>query len=107
MSARRNLQPLQFGDLDLQKDVSGGMGSIEAHHPEHGMVGQIFWNTDPKYKAEPVGGVTNITVHPDFQRQGIGTHLYNAAREMDPTVSMKNTRVKTAQGKKFGAAVGT
>lgn len=102
--ANRNLQPLQFNDLSYEKDISGGMGSIEAHHPEHGLIGQIYWNTDPKYKAEPVGGVTRLDVDSDFRRKGLATHLYREAQKMDPTV--QHARTQTPEGKKFAKAVG-
>lgn len=99
MATRKSLNPVQFGDLSLDTDMSAGMGSIEAHHPEHGFVGQILWNTDPKYKSEPVGGVTNLTVHPDFQRQGIATGLFNEAQRIDPRV--QHSKNLTGPGRKF------
>lgn len=101
--ARRVLQPLQFGDLNLEKDVSGGMGSIEAHHPDHGLVGQIFWNTDPKYKSEPVGGVTRLDVGKDFQGQGLATHLFQQAQAFDSTV--QHSKNLTPDGRKFVKAL--
>jgi GNAT superfamily N-acetyltransferase len=97
--ANSNLNQIQFNQLSYEKDISGGMGSINASHPEHGQIGQIFWNTDPKYKAEPVGGVTNLTVHPDFQRQGLGTHLFQQAQAYDPRVQHSTNLTK--DGKKF------
>lgn len=106
MATRRKapLQPVQFHELNLEKDISGGMGSIEAHHPQHGQVGQIYWNTDPKYKKEPVGGVTNLTVHPEFQNQGIARNLFHAAQQYDPRV--QHSKTLTPDGRKFVKAMG-
>lgn len=101
---RRVLQPLQFGDLTLEHEDIGGMGSIEAHHPEHGLVGQIYWNTDPKYKGEKLGGVTRLDVGRPFQGQGIATHLYREAQRRDPRV--QHGRNLTPEGRKFVKAVG-
>jgi hypothetical protein len=101
--ARRVLQPLQFGDLNLEKDISGGMGSIEAHHPDHGLVGQIYWNTDPAYRSEPVGGVTRLDVGKQFQGQGLAMHLFQQAQQFDPTV--QHSKNLTADGKKFVSAL--
>lgn len=105
MTARKNLQPLQFDKLkyDVEPDHFG-MGSINASHPEHGDIGLIYWNTDPKYKHEKLGGVTNIQIDPRFQRQGLGTHLYQMAKQVDPRVqhSSTQTRAGKAWAKKIG-----
>ena len=100
---RKVLQPLQFDKLAMEKDISGGMGSIEAHHPDHGLVGQIYWNTDPKYKSEPVGGVTRLDVGHEFQGQGLATHLFQQAQQYDPRV--QHSKNLTSDGKKFVAGL--
>lgn len=105
------MSPLEFGKLSYDIDAgnepsSGGIGSIEATHPEHGYVGHIYWNTDPKYKGTHLGGVTNIAVDERFQRQGLGTHLYRMAQGIDPKVSHSSSSQQTPQGKKWAKAVG-
>src|SRR5690242_8560550 len=104
--SRRNLSPIQFSDLRYEKDISGGMGSIEAHHPDPsiGQIGTLYWNTDPKYKAVPQGGITSIAVHEDFRRQGLATHMYNMAKEMDSTVQHGPVTAQTPLGKKWAKA---
>lgn len=101
---RRVIQPLQFHELSLDHDDRGGIGSLEATHPKHGFVGQIYWNTDPKYKGEKLGGVTNLNVERQFQGQGIATNLYREAQRRDPRVQHGTN--PTTQGKKFVKAVG-
>lgn len=105
--SRRSLQPLQFGSLSYEKDISGGMGSIVAHHPDPsvGIVGHVYWNTDPKYKAVPVGGVTSVATHENFRHRGLATHLFRMAQEMDPTVQHGPVSAQTPAGKKWAKAV--
>src|SRR5580698_4499390 len=97
--ARRTLQPLQFGDLALEHDESGGMGSIEATHPEHGYIGHIYWNTDPHDSNYAPGAVTSLAVDKEFQGQGIATHLYRSAQAADPRVTHSSNL--TGDGVKF------
>src|SRR5215469_7736026 len=104
MAKRRPpLHPVQFSDLKLEYEDKGGMGSLEAHHPVHGLIGHVYWNTDPKYKSEPVGGVTNITVGQSFQNQGVGAHLFTEAKRRDSRV--QHSKNLTTEGRKFVAAM--
>ena len=108
MTARRHLSQIQFSDLSYDKDISAGMGSIVASHPDP-MIGasaaHIYWNTNPKYKAVPLGGITSVGVHPDLQRQGLATHLFRMAQEMDPRVQHGPASAQTPAGKKWAKKV--
>jgi GNAT superfamily N-acetyltransferase len=50
----------------------GRNGYMEAHHPEHGTVGEIFWSPHD-------GELGGIEVHPDHQRKGLGQHMWDQA----------------------------
>lgn len=77
--------------LGLQFHVEDNPGNpnfeISASHPEAGEVGRISVSVRksrryPERGMEPAPPqVRGVHVHPDFQRQGIGSRLYNLATE--------------------------
>lgn len=81
------------------KDLTERMGGvpthmIEAHHPDHGKVGEMYWHSDdhtmgmgagkPRKLMNPKGTIRNIIVPPEHKRRGVGTAMWNHARTITP-----------------------
>jgi len=93
-----------LSDIQFHYENAGGIASIEAHHPEHGLVGHLYWNTNPNYKGAPMHSVTSVAVsHP---RQGIATAMWQEAKKIEPNIQHAPPSQRTAQGKKWVKAVG-
>lgn len=54
---------------------------IEAHHPEHGIVGEIAIRARAG-GGRPAGHVDDVSVDDQYQRRGVGTALWNHANEL-------------------------
>ena len=87
--------------------------AVLAHHPEHGVVGMLSidnaqWPARGRGFSDQSGGrglaVSLVHVSPQFQRQGIGSALYNIAhREMG--YAPGHDLVRTPAGERFAASV--
>lgn len=73
--------------LQFEHHELGNEHAIRAIHPEHGVVGSMYWYKTAGQKwghTTHAGEISEIRVHPDFQRQGIGTEMYHRAHDYDP-----------------------
>jgi hypothetical protein len=90
--------------------------SVLAHHPEHGVVGLLNltneqWATNPRQappeQSKSGGKGLNVSlahVSPQFQKQGIGSAMYNIAhREMG--YAPGHDVVRTKEGERFAQSV--
>jgi GNAT superfamily N-acetyltransferase len=87
---------LKFRERDVSETLPGAR-ALEAHHPEHGHIGEIIWQHDPysismgkdkpRKEIYPRGLVRNIVVHPEHKRQGVGTALWNRAKTITPWIT--------------------
>lgn len=102
-AAYNNLEFRDGIDHDLMDDPR-----IEAHHPEHGMVGHLTYRVSPPKPAWglPNGAVSvqQLTVHPDHQRNGVASQLlHELEKKRFPTVPVEHGQ-KTEDGKAFSRA---
>jgi ribosomal protein S18 acetylase RimI-like enzyme len=69
---------------------------ISATHPEHGYIGHLALHGN--------GRVRDIAVHPEWQRKGIATAMWNHAKtnELNPKHSAELTDDGKAWSKKVG-----
>ena len=74
---------------------------IEAHHPEYGQVGRLGLVNHMEGIGRQVG---TVKVHPDFQRKGVATAMWNYAKSngFNPVHSTN----QSPSGKKWAKAVG-
>jgi GNAT superfamily N-acetyltransferase len=74
---------------------------IEAHHPEHGKIGRLGLVNHMAGIGRQVG---TVEVHPDFQRKGVATALWNYAK--DNGFNPVHSTNRSPLGKKWAEAVG-
>jgi GNAT superfamily N-acetyltransferase len=86
-----------FHGVEITHTNSGMFGSlVSANHPEHGYIGHLaLYGT---------GTVRDIAVHPEWQRKGIATAMWNHAKAngLEP----KHSPVRTDDGRAWSAKVG-
>ena len=74
---------------------------IYANHPEHGEVGTLGLTNHMEGIGRLVG---TVQVHPEFQRKGIATAMWNYAKQQG--FEPKHSVMQSPQGKKWAEAVG-
>jgi GNAT superfamily N-acetyltransferase len=74
--------------------------AVEARHDGR-HVGHLEWDPYPYVEddEEPIPTVSMIKVHPDYQRHGIGTALWDFARRHEP--DLEHSHVRTELGEKW------
>lgn len=87
---------LTLRDSDVSSTLPGAR-KLEAHHPEHGKVGEMYWQHDPYVismgrdrptkEVYPRGMVRQVMVDPEHQRKGVATMMWNRAKEITPWLS--------------------
>lgn len=86
-----------YEGLSFHERAAEGLSTmrvLEAHHPEHGHVGTIWWQGDdhsismgkdkPRKVLFPKGEIRDIKVPDQHQRNGVATALWNQAKELTP-----------------------
>lgn len=99
--------PRSYTHLDILKGANGPIVSplhytnpatgfdeinhvVEAHHPEHGMVGHAKW-------SDRYGNIT-VEVQPQYRNRGIGSRLVDEAYKHDPENALRDLTPVTHAG---------
>ena len=114
------LNQLEFKHKNKDPDFSDFDG-IEAHHPEHGKVGEMYWQQKevvkpafdhwmtgehfPAQMIHPKGEVRNVVVEPEYQRKGVATAMWNHVKEnYEP--HLQHSTNQSPEGKGWAPSVG-
>lgn len=93
---------LQFSYQDM-----GAHHAIVGRDAEGYTRANLDWRKEPGVKfgkVAPAGEISEVAVHPDYQRKGVATHMWGMAREMDPGIRHSPTR--TPEGDSWAKSVG-
>lgn len=88
MSSLREIGMRVFGDYSYQHHPRQGneYPSVSAHHGDQ-EVGRLTWSQGAAFPFDLTNGeVQDVHVHPDHQRRGIATEMFNRAKQHDPDV---------------------
>jgi len=100
MSASDNLSGEQF--VSLSHKEGKRLHHITAHDQEGHIVGTMDWNKQSKR-------VFDISVHPDKQRQGIASHMWDLAHQVSAEMGKpgpKHSPNRTGMGDMWAKSVG-
>ncbi len=102
-----------YDNLHFYDGVDSELGNdprIEAHHPDHGMVGALTYRSNPPMPnwGLPNGSVSvqQLSVHPDHQRRGVARQLlHHLETKQFAGVPVEHGQ-KTDDGKAFSQGTG-
>jgi 2'-5' RNA ligase len=78
---------------------TGGIHALYAHHPDGGSRGDVSDYAGHIAWSGKDGEVALVNVHPKFQRRGLGTELWNRAKEVEPNLHHSPEEFQTDEGK--------
>lgn len=98
--------PDQESVLQAEHPLSNLSAPAVSAHLGDKLVGYTMWEGggeghNPESSMYQLGEVSNISVHKDHRRQGIGSALFDFAREQDPSV--RHSEIQTEDGKAWAS----
>jgi ribosomal protein S18 acetylase RimI-like enzyme len=72
-------------------------GYVTAEHPMHGYVGELLF-------LPSTGEILNVEVEPEFQRKGVATLMYNAAKAAG--INLTHSEVRSDEGDGWARSIG-
>jgi ribosomal protein S18 acetylase RimI-like enzyme len=113
----RNNADFDLGSVSTQNFFTpeNGVHSLEAHMPNHGLVGWISWRgsvpteqLDESDKSA-TGEIKALFVSPKFRRKGIANLLFNKAKEHASSLGVAapgHSEFQSEEGKSWAESVG-
>lgn len=92
--------------LKFQHVDRGDSHKVMAIHPDVGQIGQLSWFKKASPGDHKAGEVDGIEVHPDYQRRGVASALWNYANSIPVKPKPRHSTELTDKGRAWSTSVG-